>query len=309
MRILVTGGTGLIGGRIVARLRNRGDDVIVLSRSADAQARVPAGTRVVTGDPTLAGPWLDELSACDGVIHLAGEPIVGHRWSAEFKEKVRDSRAKSTRFIAETLAKSPTKPDGSARVLVNASAIGYYGTYEDNPTEFVETDLPGHGFMPDVCVAWEAATRPAADAGVRVAIVRTGVVLARDGGALPQIARPFRWFAGGPVASGRQWVSWIHVDDIAGLFLLALDRQDATGPINGTAPEPVTNWGFSQTVAKVLRRPCWLRVPRFALRLALGEMAELATHGQRVIPTRAKALGYEFKYPLLEPALRNALER
>jgi uncharacterized protein len=306
MRILVTGGTGLVGGRIVARLRDRGDEVIVLSRSPDAQARLPAGTQVVTGDPTLAGPWQDELSACDGVIHLAGEPIVGHRWSAEFKEKVRDSRANSTRLIAETLAKSPTKPDGLARVLVNASAIGYYGTYEDNPTEFVETDLPGHGFMPDVCVAWEAATRPAADAGVRVAIIRVGVVLTREGGALPQIAKPFRWFVGGPVASGRQWVSWIHIDDIAGLFLLALDRRDASGPINGTAPEPVTNWGFSQTVAKVLWRPCWLRVPRFAVRLAMGEMSELATRGQRVIPTRAKALGYEFKYPLLEPALRNA---
>jgi hypothetical protein len=192
---------------------------------------------------------------------------------------------------------------------VNASAIGYYGTYEDNPTEFVETDLPGHGFMPDVCVAWEEATKPAAEAGLRVAIVRVGVVLAGDGGALPQIARPFRWFLGGPIASGRQWVSWIHLEDIAGLFLLALDRADASGPINGTAPEPVTNWGFSQTVAKVLGRPCWLRVPRFALRLAMGEMAELAVRGQRVIPTRAKALGYEFKYPLLEPALRDAFCR
>jgi uncharacterized protein len=309
MRILVTGGTGLVGRRIVARLRDRGNDVIVLSRSAEAQARLPAGTHIVTGDPTIAGPWLDELSTYDGVIHLAGEPIVGARWSAEFKQKVRNSRANSTRLIAETLAKSPTKAGGSPRVLVNASAIGYYGTYEDNPTEFVETDIPGHGFMPDVCVAWEEATKPAAEAGLRVAIVRVGVVLAGDGGALPQIARPFRWSLGGPIASGRQWVSWIHIDDIAGLFLLALDRQDASGPINGTAPEPVTNWGFSQTVAKVLRRPCWLRVPRFGLRLAMGEIAELATHGQRVIPTRAKALGYEFKYPLLEAALREALGR
>jgi uncharacterized protein len=307
MRILVTGGTGLVGRRVVARLRDRGDEVIVLSRSADAAPRLPAGTRVVTGDPTIAGPWLDELSACDGVIHLAGEPIVGHRWSTEFKQKVRDSRVNSTRLIAETLAKSPTKADGSPRVLVNASAIGYYGIFEDNPTEFVESDPPGPGFLADVCTGWEAATQPAAKAGVRVAIVRVGVVLARDGGALPQIARPFRWFVGGPVASGRQWVSWIHVEDIAGLFIHALDRPDAVGPINGTAPEPVTNWGLSQAIAKVLGRPCALRVPRFMLRLALGEMAELATHGQRVIPTRAKALGYEFKNPLLEPALREAL--
>jgi len=307
MRILVTGGTGLVGQRIVARLRDRGDDVIVLSRSADAATRLPTGTRVVTGDPAAAGPWLEELAICDGVIHLAGEPIVGHRWSAEFKQKVRDSRVNSTQLIAETLAKSPTKADGSPRVLVNASAIGFYGVFEDNSTEFVETDLPGTGFLASVCTAWEAAIEPAATAGVRVAIVRVGVVLARDGGALPQIARPFRWFVGGPVGTGRQWVSWIHVEDIAGLFIHAFDRPDAAGPINGTAPEPVTNWGLSQAVATVLGRPCWLRVPRFALRLALGEMAELVTQGQRVIPARAKALGYEFKYPLLEPALRECL--
>jgi uncharacterized protein len=309
MRILVTGGTGLVGKRVVGKLRDRGDDVMVLSRSADAAPRLAADTRVVTGDPAAAGAWLNELSGCDGVIHLAGEPIVGARWSKEHKQKVRDSRVNSTRLIAENLARSPTKPDGFPRVLVNASAIGYYGMHEDNPTEFVETDPPGSGFLAEVCTAWEAATEPAAKAGVRVAIVRVGVVLAREGGALPQIARPFRWFVGGPVASGRQWVSWIHVEDIAGLFIHALDRPDAVGPINGTAPEPVTNWGLSQAVAKVLGRPSALRVPRFALRLALGEMAELATHGQRVIPARAKALGYEFKFPLLEPALREALAK
>jgi uncharacterized protein len=298
MRVFVTGGTGLVGRRVVGRLRDRGDDVVVLSR------RPGAGT--VTGDPTVAGPWLDELPSCDGVIHLAGEPIV-HRWTTTFRQKVFDSRVKSTRLIAERLAKSPARADGSPRVLVNASAVGYYGMFEDNPTEFVEADPPGSGFMADVCVAWEAATEPAAKAGVRVAIVRVGVVLAGDGGALPPLARPFRWYLGGPVGSGRQWVSWIHVDDLAGLFVLALDRADVSGPINGTAPEPVTNWGFSRALAAVLHRPCWLRVPKLALRLGLGTMAELATHGQRVVPVRAKALGYEFRYPLLEPALREVI--
>jgi uncharacterized protein (TIGR01777 family) len=214
---------------------------------------------------------------------------------------------RSTELIAEALAKSPTRVDGSPKVLVNASAVGYYGAYEDNPTEFVESDLPGSGFLADVCVAWEAATVPAARAGGRVAIVRVGMVLADDGGALPQMAKPFRWFLGGPVGSGRQWVSWIHVDDLAGLFFLALDRPDVSGPINGTAPEPVTNWGFSQALARVLNRPCRLRVPKLVLRIGLGSMAELATHGQRVIPMRAKELGFEFRYPLLEPALRAAL--
>ena len=307
MRVFVTGGTGLVGRRIVARLRDRGDEVVVLSRSADAASRLPPGSQVVTGDPVVAGPWRDELARCDAVIHLAGEPIAGGRWSAEFERKVRDSRVISTGLIAESLAASPTQADGAPRVLVNASAMGYYGGFQDNPTEFVESDLPGSGFLSDVCVAWEAATAPAAKAGVRVAMIRVGLVLAKDGGALPQIARPFRWFVGGPIATGRQWVSWIHVEDIVGLFILALDRPDATGPINGTAPEPVTNWGFSLDVAKVMKRPCWFRLPRWVARLALGEMSELLTHGQRVIPARAKALGYEFRYPLLEPALRDAL--
>jgi uncharacterized protein (TIGR01777 family) len=299
MRVFVSGGTGLVGRRVVGRLRDRGDEAIVLSRSP--------GAGTVTGDPTVAGLWLDELASCDGVIHLAGEPIAAHRWTTRFRQKVLDSRVRSTGLIAEALAKAPTRLDGSPRVLVNASAVGYYGMFEDNSTEFVEADPPGSGFLADVCVAWEAATQPAAKAGVRVAIIRVGMVLAGDGGALPQLAKPFRWYLGGAVGSGRQWVSWIHVDDLAGLFLLALDRADAAGPINGTAPEPVTNWGFSHTLAAVLNRPCWLRVPKVALRIGLGTMAELATHGQRVIPVRAKELGYEFRYPLLEPALRAAI--
>jgi uncharacterized protein (TIGR01777 family) len=299
MRVFVTGGTGLVGRQIVGRLRDRGDEVIVLSRSP--------GAGTVTGDPAVAGPWLDALTTCDGAIHLAGEPIAGHRWTTKFRQKVLDSRVQSTKLIGDVMAKSPTRPDGSPRVLVNASAVGYYGMFEDNSTEFVEADPPGSGFLADVCVAWEAATESAVKAGVRVAIIRIGMVLAGDGGALPQLTKPFRWYLGGAVGSGRQWVSWIHVDDLAGLFVLALDRADAAGPINGTAPEPVTNWGFSQTLAAVLNRPCWLRVPKVALRLGLGRMAELATHGQRVIPGRAKELGYEFRYPLLEPALRAAI--
>jgi uncharacterized protein (TIGR01777 family) len=292
MRVFVTGGTGLVGRRVVARLRDRGDQPVVLSRR----------TGDVTGDPTVPGPWLDELAKCDAVVHLAGEPIAGHRWTTAFRQKVRDSRVHSTRLIAETLAKS-----SGPRVLVSASAVGYYGMFEDNATEFVETDLPGSGFLADVCLAWERATEPAAKAGVRVSMVRVGFVLAGDGGALPTLARPFRWFLGGPVAGGRHWVSWIHVDDLTGLFLLALDNPNAAGPINGTAPEPVTNWGFSQTLAAVLNRPCRLRVPKFALQALMGSMSELATHGQRVIPQKAKTLGYEFQYPLLEPALRDVV--
>lgn len=301
MRVLITGGTGLVGRRIVARLRERGDEVVVLSRSAEVGKRVPPGTSVLVGGPATAGDWLDELNRCDAVIHLAGEPVAA-RWTTQRRQRIVDSRVVSTRLIAETIAKSSQRP-----VLVCASAVGYYGMYEDNPTEFVENDLPGSGFLADVCVAWEQASEPARVAGARVANIRVGMVLANDGGALPPMARVFRWFMGGPVATGRQWISWIHIDDLAGLFLLAIDRPDATGPINGTAPEPITNWGFSMTLARVLHRPCWLRAPKLALRLVMGEASTLATHGQRAIPTRAKALGFEYKYPLLESALNAIL--
>lgn len=308
MRVFLTGGTGLVGRHIVARLAERGVEVVVLSRSTRAAARLPAGANAITGDPAVAGPWLDDLTKCDAVIHLAGEPIAA-RWTTERRQRVRDSRVKSTDLIAAALAGSPMRADGSPRVLVNTSAVGYYGMYQDNPTEFVEDDPPGSGFLADVCVAWEAATKPAADAGVRVTVIRVGMVLAREGGALPPMARAFRWFLGGMVATGRQWVSWIHVDDLAGLLVHTLDRPDARGPINGTAPEPITNWGFSRTLAGVLHRPCRLHMPRLAVRALLGEMSELLTHGQRVIPTRAKALGYEYRFPLLEPALRDLLGR
>lgn len=303
MRVFVTGGTGLVGRRIVQRLRERGDEVLVLSRSDKAKQRLAPGTTIIAGDPTVAGDWLEQLLTCDAVIHLAGEPVAGHRWTKKFKQKVFDSRVISTRLIAEKIA---TKP---SIVLINASAVGYYGMFEDNATEFVENDPPGQGFLADVCVGWEAATKAASDAGARVAIIRVGFVLDHEAKALKTIVRPFKMMAGGRIASGRQWLSWIHLDDLVGLFLMALDRADVSGPINGTAPEPVTNWGVSQAVASVLHRPNWLRVPKIAVKLLLGELSELATHGQRAVPMRAKEYGYEFKHPLLEPALREALGR
>ena len=303
MRLFVTGGTGLVGQQVAARLRERGDEVLVLSRSAKAAEKLPAGAQVISGNPTVPGAWLDDLATCDGVIHLAGESIAGHRWSSEFKKKVLDSRAVSTRLIAERMAQTPEK----TRVLVNASAVGYYGMFGDNPTEFIESDLPGSGFLADVCVAWETATEPAAAAGVRVAIIRVGLVLAKQGGPLKQIARPFRFFMGGQIASGRQWVSWIHINDLAKLFIFALDREEARGPINGTSPYPVTNWGFSKAIASTLHRPCWLRAPKLALKILMGEMSELATLGQRAMPKRASQLGFDYRYPMLDDALKEAL--
>jgi uncharacterized protein len=303
MRVVVTGGTGLIGRRIVSLLRDRGDDVVVVSRSAKPMGDV----RTVAGDPTVPGEWLSEVEACDGVIHLAGESIAGGRWTKAFKERVLQSRIAGTTLIAQTLAKRPLRDDGTPRVMVSTSAVGYYGSTIADETEYVETDLPGNGFLADVCVLWEGATEPAKSAGVRVPVIRVGIVLAADGGALPKMLTPFRWFVGGPVGKGKQWMSWIHLDDIASLFVFALHNPNADGPINGVAPEPVTNWGFSHILGKVLKRPCWLPVPPFALGLLMGEMAMLATQGQRVAPVRAKELGFEFQYPLPEKAIRVVL--
>ena len=301
MQVFVTGGTGLVGRRLVARLSERGDQVMILSRSTPDPKKFPANTTFFQGDPTQSGPWQAALSACDAIVHLAGESIGGGRWRQKFKQRVLESRVRSTTLIADTLA---NLPDAARRTFLSTSAVGYYGSYKNNPTEFIETDLPGHGFLADVCVAWEKAAEAAKQAGVRVVHPRLGTVLSGKGGALPQIAQPFQLRFGGVMGSGQQWMSWIHLDDLIGLLLMALDCSELRGPINATSPEPITNWGFSHTLANVLGKPCWFHVPAWMLRGVLGEMSELVTHGQRVIPSIALKMNYPFRYPLLEPALR-----
>jgi len=306
MRILVTGGTGLVGARLVARFRERGDDVVLLTRRPVEQVHVQ-GVTILQGDPASPGPWLEEISWCDAVVHLAGENVFARRWSTSFKQMLVDSRVKSTRLLAETLAASPRRADGSPKIFVSASAIGYYGM--DSQEECGEDSPHGSDFLAHLCVEWEAAAQPAASAGVRVAHVRVGVVLDPDGGALPKLVKPFRFFCGGPIGSGRQWISWIHRDDLIGLLLMALDRPEVNGPINGTAPEPQTNWGVAQTLARVLRRPAWLRVPSFVVRVLLGERANLVLTGPRVVPRKVMEFGYVYLFPDLEPALRDLLAR
>jgi uncharacterized protein (TIGR01777 family) len=305
MRVLVTGGTGLVGHRLLPRLLERGDQVLALSRREHPE--FPAGCTPLQGDPAVSGPWLDELTRCDAVVHLAGENVFARRWRKRFRRQLYDSRIDSTKLIAAELAKCPRRTDGSTKALVSASAVGYYGPR--GREELDETSPPGDDFLARVCIDWEAATRAAAEAGVRVCNVRVGMVLDGEGGALRKLVRPFRWFLGGPVASGQQWISWIHVQDLVGLILKALDDPNAAGPINGTAPEPITNWGFCQTLGKVLRRPCWLPVPGFAIRILLGQVASVVTSGQRVLPAKAARTGYEFRFPDLEPALRDLLNR
>jgi uncharacterized protein (TIGR01777 family) len=263
-----------------------------------------AGT-VVGGDPMTAGPWTEQAATCDAVINLVGENIFGRRWSEEFKKLLFESRIKSTEHVAQALARQPRTAAGAAKVLVNASAIGYYGPHGN---EELDEDSPaGDDLLARLCVDWEKAARAAEPAGVRVVLVRVGVVLDREGGALSKMLTPFKMFVGGPVGSGRQWMSWIHHEDLVGLLLLALDNPQARGPLNGTAPNPVTNKEFSKALGRALHRPSFLPTPRFMLRVTLGEVADVITTGQRVLPRRGLALGYIFKFPEIDSALADVL--
>lgn len=301
-RIFLTGGTGLIGSRLVKLLLARGDQPVVLTRRF-AHARQALGTQVelVEGDPMRAGDWMAKVEECDGVLHLAGENVFAKRWSASFKQMLVDSRVVSTRNVAEALARKPRTASGEPKVLVNASAIGIYGPRGDE--EITEETPPGDDFLSRLCVDWEKEAREVEKAGVRSAQVRVGVVLDKEGGALAKLLTPFKLFVGGPVGSGRQYMAWIHHEDMCGLFLFALDTPSCTGPLNGTAPAPVTNKEFSRALGKALGRPSFMWTPGFALRAALGEAAEIVVNGQRVVPKKALALGYAFKYPTVESAL------
>ena len=294
MRVTVTGGGGLIGTSVVAALRARGDEVTVLSRSGSA------GT--VRWDP-LAGPApADALDGRDGVIHLAGEPIA-QRWSTAVREAIRASRTSGTANLVAGIEAAPQRP----QVLVSASAVGFYGDRGDE--RLTEDSAPGDGFVAEVCVAWEQAALAALELGLRVCVLRTGVVLDRHGGALAKMLPPFRMGVGGPVAGGRQFISWIGLGDLAQLYLAALDDARFDGPLNATAPTPVTNADFSRALGRALHRPAALPVPAAALRLLYGPMAEIVTGGQNVIPARLLELGHSFERPDLDGALAEALAR
>lgn len=297
MRVFVTGGTGLVGGRLVSKLLERGDKPVVLTRRPDAaKTLLPGECAVVAGDPVEAGPWQDHVKDCDAVVHLAGEGVFNRRWSAAFKETLRSSRINSTANVAAALA---ARPQG--KILVNASAIGYYGPHGDE--EITERNPAGADFLAQLCIDWEKATQPAGDKGVRTAIVRVGVVLDRAGGALKKMLTPFKMFVGGPIGSGKQYVSWIHHEDMVGLILFALDTAAASGPLNATAPNPLTNKDFSKALGRALHRPSFMPTPSFMLRVMLGEVAGVITTGQRVIPKKALDLGYKFRFPEIDAAL------
>jgi uncharacterized protein (TIGR01777 family) len=282
--VFVTGATGLVGSRLVAALRERGDAVLALSRRP--------GPDTIEGDPSVPGPWLDLLDSCDAVVHLAGENIFAKRWSTSFMKRIHDSRVVSTRLIAERLAKSGNK----AVVFVSCSAIGYYGD-------------PKTDFMANVCHEWEVAADPARFAGNRVVHPRLGIVLDPKGGALANLVRPYRFFVGGRIGSGKQIVSWIHHEDLTRLLMFAIDTPALSGPVNATAPHPVSNDELGRAIGKVLGRPHWLPVPRWALRIALGKIADVLLAGGRVSSEKVIQAGFTFRFPELEPALRDLIGR
>jgi uncharacterized protein (TIGR01777 family) len=306
MRIFLAGGTGLVGSRLVRRLLERGDQVAVLTRRPDvARQKWGDACDVVAGDPVQTGPWMEAVGDCDAVVNLVGEGVFNRRWRRRFKELLRTSRVDSTTNIVAALARSPRRADGAPRVLVNASAIGFYGPHGDE--ELDESAPPGDDTLARLCIDWEKAAASAATHGIRTAIVRVGVVLDREGGALTKMLLPFKMFMGGPVGSGKQWVSWIHHEDLVGLILLGLDNPRASGPMNGTAPNPVTNKELAKALGRTLHRPSFMPTPKFALRVMLGEVAGLVTTGQRVLPRKALEWGYAFKFPEIDTALRDVL--
>jgi uncharacterized protein (TIGR01777 family) len=303
MRVTLTGATGLLGTAVIAALTDRGDEVTVLSRDPErASVQLGDDVQTVRWDPRSEPAPARALTGRDAVVNLAGEPIA-QRWSARAKRAIRDSRVAGTHNLVRGL--SEVDADVRPSVMVSSSAIGYYGARGAEPID--EEASAGADFLAQVCVAWESEAQATVALQMRCVQVRTGVVLDRSGGALEKMLPPFRLGVGGPVAGGRQYVAWIHRDDLVGMMLAALDDARWSGPINATAPEPVSNRVLSQALGRALHRPALLPVPGLALRALYGEMAEIVTTGVRAVPAKALVLGYRFKYPRLEDALRATL--
>jgi len=296
MRVFVTGATGLIGRALADELLAAGHEVVGLSRSASPG--LAAGVVALQGDPAVPGPWVEELRRCDACVNLAGEPVAEGRWNAAKKARIRESRVAATRTVAAAIA------EAGPRVLVNGSAVGFYGSRGDE--ELDEISAAGQGFLAEVCREWEEAAAPARKRA-RVVLLRTGIVLAADGGALPSMALPFKLFAGGPIGDGSFWQPWIHLDDEVGLIAWALGQERVDGPLNATAPAPEKNRDLARAIGKALHRPSLLPTPLLAIRLAVGEMADVVTSSQRVLPRKAQDLGYKFLFPEVQPALDDLL--
>jgi len=303
MRIAITGGSGFIGRRLVARLLEQGDQVLVLTRRLEQARRIlgeSPNLKLLPYDPYRPQTWATALEGYEGIVNLAGEPLASSRWTETKKKEIRRSRVETTQALVQALASLNQKP----QVMISSSAVGYYGSHPEGDP-LTETDPPAQDFLAEVCQAWEAAARPVEELGIRLAILRTGIVLGPDGGALGQMLAPFQFFIGGTIGSGKQWLSWIHREDWVSLVCFLLEQ--GSGVFNATAPNPVQMEEFCRTLGQVLGRPSWLPVPELALELLLGEAAQVVLTGQKVIPQAALQMGFTFQYPHLKEALRQIL--
>ncbi|MBX3102085.1 MAG: TIGR01777 family oxidoreductase [Bacteroidetes bacterium] len=290
MKILIAGGTGLLGSRLVSRLSADGHEIRVLTRSAPVAH--PSGVEFLQWDGKRLDP--DAVGPTDAIINLAGAGIADHKWTAAYKQRILDSRVHATRALVTYIHAQSQKP----QVLLQASAAGYYGTHPGKV--FTEADGPGKDFLAKTCILWEAAAQ---DAGIRTVWVRTGLVLAPEGGAFPKLLQPFKFYAGGHLGDGRQPFPWIHADDVTGIIHFALTHPQVEGPLNAAAPEQMTNRDFARLLGRLLGKPSGLPVPAFAIRTLLGEQATLVLEGQRISCQKLLDLGYSFQYPRAEAAV------
>lgn len=296
MKIVITGASGLIGSELVKRLAHQSHTLTLLSRRPSRKVS-SSGAQWLEWHPGENGPWCGAIDGADAVINLAGEPIAGKRWSPRQKQILRASRVDTTRALVGAIAKADVKP----KLLISSSAVGYYSSRGEEA--ITEESRPGDDFLARLCVDWEAEARNAENLGVRVVLLRTGIVLAQGRGALQKMVPPFKMFAGGPLGSGKQFMPWIHIDDEVGLIEFALTNQSVQGPINAAAPNPVTMSDFCRALGDRLNRPSWAKVPTSVLTLLVGEMADMLLASQRVLPDAALKLGYKFKYAQLKHAL------
>jgi uncharacterized protein (TIGR01777 family) len=298
MRILITGGLGFVGTQLSIHLLEKGHEVTIVDHAPEPRPDTPSRALYVCADTTRPGPWQQEVSNQAAVINLAGTSIFS-RWTEETKRLMHDSRVLTTRNVVEAL------PAGKEISLCSTSAIGYYGFRGDE--EVTEEASPGDDFLARLCIDWEAEARKAADKGARVVITRFGIVLGKTGGALGQMLPAFKKFVGGPLGSGRQWFSWIHMEDLLNAFLFVLDHPDISGPVNFSSPNPVTNQDLAKALGKVLSRPSFVKTPGFMLRLALGEFGSVLLEGQKVMPAKLLKHGFHFHYPEITEALEEAV--
>jgi len=302
-RIVLAGGSGLVGAALGAALAADGHEVVVLSRAPERARGLPPGVRAAGWDGRRLGPWAAEVDGAAAVVNLAGANLAGGRWTAARKRRLRSSRIEPTRALVDALGAAGRRP----AVLVQLSAVGYYGARGNE--EIAEGEMAGSGFLADLGREWEAASAPAEAIGVRRVVARLGVVLAREGGALPKMLWPFRLGFGGRLGSGRQVFSWIHLADAVGALRFLIGRADLAGPVHLTAPEPVTNAELTRGLGRALHRPTLVPVPALALRLLFGELAETLLTGQRVVPRRLVEAGFSFRFPTLPAALGDLLAR